>query len=111
MTEENLLQDGKHVLVAYNMKPNPGHDYLAAAARFAAESTIGNHVHACLTDKNTAALVYFIDPENEVAKIAYPVLLFNRDIADGRAMLRSVLTSSVGDQGMGDAGSGQIHDI
>ena len=31
-------RNGKHVLVAY-MKPKAGHDYLATAARLAAESS------------------------------------------------------------------------
>eukprot|EP00974_Lingulodinium_polyedra_P048148 4622498-Lingulodinium_polyedra.AAC.1 len=36
------------------------------------------------------AFVYSIDPEREVMKIAYPVLLFGRNITDGRAMICSV---------------------
>ena len=92
LTEEDLLRNGKHVLVAYAMKPKAGYDYLATAAHFAAESSTGTNVNVCTTDdftKNVDALVYFIDPEDEVMKIAYPVLLFDRNITDGRAMVLS----------------------
>ena len=41
LTEEGLLEGGKHVLVAYVMKPKAGSDYLATAAHFAAESSTG----------------------------------------------------------------------
>merc|ERR1711878_174513 len=105
LTEEGLLKGGKHVLVAYIMKPKAGYDYLATAAHFAAESSTGTNVNVCTTDdftKNVDALVYFIDPEDEVMKIAYPVLLFDRNITDGRAMMCSVLTLTIGNnQGMG----------
>eukprot|EP00403_Amphidinium_massartii_P021897 CAMPEP_0178401668 /NCGR_PEP_ID=MMETSP0689_2-20121128/16423_1 /TAXON_ID=160604 /ORGANISM="Amphidinium massartii, Strain CS-259" /LENGTH=144 /DNA_ID=CAMNT_0020022501 /DNA_START=3 /DNA_END=433 /DNA_ORIENTATION=+ len=39
LTEEQLIQQGQHVLVAYIMKPKAGYDYLATAAHFAAESS------------------------------------------------------------------------
>ena len=35
LTEEGLLKSGKHVLVAYSMKPKAGQGYFAAAARCA----------------------------------------------------------------------------
>eukprot|EP00974_Lingulodinium_polyedra_P042813 4110869-Lingulodinium_polyedra.AAC.1 len=41
LTEEGLIQGGKHVLVSYIMKPKPGYDYLSTAAHFAAESSHG----------------------------------------------------------------------
>jgi ribulose-bisphosphate carboxylase large chain len=115
LTEEDLLKRGKHVLVAYIMKPKAGYDYLATAAHFAAESSTGTNVNVCTTDdftKNTDALVYYIDPEDEVMKIAYPTLLFDRNITDGRAMMCSVLTLTIGNnQGMGDVEYGKIYDI
>merc|ERR1712232_1136963 len=115
LLEEDLLKRGKHVLVAYIMKPKAGYDYLATAAHFAAESSTGTNVNVCTTDdftKNTDALVYYIDPENEEMKIAYPVLLFDRNITDGRAMMCSVLTLTIGNnQGMGDVKYGKIYDI
>merc|ERR1719265_248925 len=86
------------------MKPKAGYDYLATAAHFAAESSTGTNVNVCTTDdftKSVDALVYYIDPENEECKIAYPNLLFDRNITDGRAMMCSVLTLSIGNnQGM-----------
>ncbi|CAE8674686.1 unnamed protein product [Polarella glacialis] len=58
------------------------------------------------------AISYYIDPDNEEMKIAYPTLLFDRNITDGRAMMCSVLTLSIGNnQGMGDVEYGKIYDI
>ncbi|KAL9139347.1 rubisco, partial [Amphidinium carterae] len=115
LTEEQLIQQGQHVLVAYIMKPKAGYDYLATAAHFAAESSTGTNVNVCTTDdftKSVDALVYYIDPENEECKIAYPNLLFDRNITDGRGMMCSVLTLSIGNnQGMGDVDYGKIYDI
>ena len=92
-------RNGKHVLVAYIMKPKAGYDYLATAAHFAAESSTGTNVNVCTTDdftKSVDALVYYIDPDNEEMKIAYPNLLFDRNITDGRAMMCSFLTLAIG---------------
>ena len=59
-----------------------------------------------------ATVRYYIDPDNEEMKIAYPTLLFDRNITDGRAMMCSVLTLSIGNnQGMGDVEYGKIYDI
>ncbi|CAE8683950.1 unnamed protein product, partial [Polarella glacialis] len=115
LDEEQLIKNGKHILVAYIMKPKAGYDYLATAAHFAAESSTGTNVNVCTTDdftKSVDALVYYIDPDNEEMKIAYPTLLFDRNITDGRAMMCSVLTLSIGNnQGMGDVEYGKIYDI
>ena len=94
-----LGRNGKHVLVAYIMKPKAGYDYLATAAHFAAESSTGTNVNVCTTDdftKSVDALVYYIDPDNEEMKIAYPTLLFDRNITDGRGMMCSFLTLAIG---------------
>ena len=93
------LRNGKHVLVAYIMKPKAGYDYLATAAHFAAESSTGTNVNVCTTDdftKSVDALVYYIDPDSEEMKIAYPTLLFDRNIIDGRGMMCSFLTLAIG---------------
>jgi len=115
LDEEQLIKNGKHVLVAYIMKPKAGYDYLATAAHFAAESSTGTNVNVCTTDdftKSVDALVYYIDPDNEEMKIAYPNMLFDRNIIDGRAMMCSVLTLTIGNnQGMGDVEYGKIYDI
>ena len=95
----SLQNWGKHVLVAYIMKPKAGYDYLATAAHFAAESSTGTNVNVCTTDdftKSVDALVYYIDPDNEEMKIAYPTLLFDRNITDGRGMMCSFLTLAIG---------------
>ncbi|MCE8470930.1 ribulose-bisphosphate carboxylase, partial [Rhodovulum sulfidophilum] len=53
-----------------------------------------------------------IDPENGVTKIAYPVELFDRNIIDGRAMLASFLTLTIGNnQGMGDVAHAKMRDF
>mmetsp|Transcript_1240 Transcript_1240/g.4110 ORF Transcript_1240/g.4110 Transcript_1240/m.4110 type:complete len:202 (-) Transcript_1240:544-1149(-) len=102
-----------HVIVAYIMKSKAGYDYLATAAHLAAESSTGTNVIACTIEdftKFVGALVYDIDPENEETKIFYPNMLY-RSI-DGRAMVSSVLTLTVGNnQGMGDVEYGKIYDI
>lgn len=106
LTEADLLAKGQHVLCAYEMKPKPGQDYLMAAAHFAAESSTGTNVDVCTTDDFTRgvdALVYDIDAGGFLTKIAYPLALFDRNIKDGRAMVVSFLTLTVGNnQGMGD---------
>ncbi|MFD7027406.1 ribulose-bisphosphate carboxylase [Streptomyces sp. NPDC059917] len=107
LREEALVEGGRHVLCAYTMKPKAGHgDYLSTAAHFAAESSTGTNVEVCTTDeftKGVDALVYEIDESRELMKIAYPVELFDRNIIDGRAMIASFLTLTIGNnQGMGD---------
>lgn len=107
LKEEALVEGGRHVLCAYTMKPKAGYgDYLSTAAHFAAESSTGTNVEVCTTDdftKGVDALVYEIDEARELMKIAYPVELFDRNIIDGRAMIASFLTLTIGNnQGMGD---------
>ena len=95
LNEEELIRDGKHILVAYRMKPKAGTRYLSAAAHFAAESSTGTNVEVSTTDdftKELDALVYHIDETNEDLRIAFPLDLFDRNIIDGRFMLVSFLT-------------------
>src|SRR5665647_1945286 len=106
LKETDLIQGGCHVLVAYKMKPKPGHSYLEAAAHFAAESSTGTNVEVSTTDeftKGVDALVYLIDEATEETRIAFPIDLFDRNITDGRMMMVSFLTLTIGNnQGMGD---------
>ncbi len=116
LKEEDLIAGGRHVLVAYIMKPKEGFGgYLETAAHFAAESSTGTNVEVSTTDDFTRgvdALVYEIDAEKETMKIAYPVELFDRNVIDGRAMLASFLTLTIGNnQGMGDVEYAKIHDF
>jgi len=115
LKEADLIKNGKHVLCAYIMKPKNGYAYLETAAHFAAESSTGTNVEVCTTDdftKGVDALVYEIDPAKELMKIAYPVELFDRNIIDGRAMLASFLTLTIGNnQGMGDVEYAKMHDF
>ncbi len=108
LKEEDLIAGGRHVLAAYKMKPMEGfgQDYLATAAHFAAESSTGTNVEVVTTDdftRSVDAIVYEIDEEKELMKIAYPIELFDRNVIDGRAMIVSMMTLMVGNnQGMGD---------
>jgi ribulose-bisphosphate carboxylase large chain len=106
LKEADLIAGGKHILCAYKMKPKAGHGYLEAAAHFAAESSTGTNVEVCTTDdftKGVDALVYHIDPASEDMRIAYPLDLFDRNMIDGRMMMVSFLTLTIGNnQGMGD---------
>ena len=89
--------------------------YLETAAHFAAESSTGTNVEVSTTDDFTRgvdAIVYEIDEKNQVMKIAYPVELFDRNIIDGRAMIASFLTLTIGNnQGMGDVEYAKMHDF
>lgn len=115
LKEEDLIKGGKHVLCAYIMKPKPGYGYLETAAHFAAESSTGTNVEVSTTDNFTRgvdAIVYEIDEAKEITKIAYPVDLFDRNITDGRAMIASFVTLTIGNnQGMGDVEYGKMHDF
>lgn len=115
LNEADLIAAGRHVLVAYVMRPKPGYGYLETAAHFAAESSTGTNVEVSTTDDFTRgvdALVYEIDPDKELMKIAYPVDLFDRNITDGRAMICSFLTLCIGNnQGMGDVEYAKMHDF
>jgi ribulose-bisphosphate carboxylase large chain len=115
LREEDLIAGGRHVLCAYTMKPKQGYGYLETAAHFAAESSTGTNVRISTTDDFTRgvdALVYEIDEQKEIMKIAYPTDLFDRNIIDGRAMLASFLTLTIGNnQGMGDVEYAKMHDF
>jgi ribulose-bisphosphate carboxylase large chain len=115
LSEAELIAGGRHILVAYKMKPKSGHGYLEAAAHFAAESSTGTNVEVSTTDdftKGLDALVYHIDEATEDMRIAYPMDLFDRNVTDGRMMMVSVLTLVIGNnQGMGDIQHAKIHDI
>jgi ribulose-bisphosphate carboxylase large chain len=115
LAEADLIAGGRHVLAAYVMKPKAGHGYLETAAHFAAESSTGTNVEVATTDdftRSVDALVYAIDPEKELVKIAFPVELFDRNITDGRAMIASFLTLTIGNnQGMGDVEYAKLHDF
>src|SRR4030066_2415928 len=106
LKEADLIKGGRHILVAYKMKPKKGYGYLEAPAPFAAESSTGTNVEVSTTDdftKGVDALVYYIDEATEDMRIAYPIELFDRNVTDGRFMLVSFLTLAIGNnQGMGD---------
>src|SRR3989338_2554499 len=118
LKEADLIKGGKHILVAYKMKPKAGTGYLEGAAHFAAESSTGTNVEVSTTDDFTRgvdALVYACSAApggDYLMKIAYPIELFDRNIRDGRAMLASFLTLTVGNnQGMGDVEYAKMHDF
>ncbi|MEJ2142326.1 MAG: ribulose-bisphosphate carboxylase, partial [Gammaproteobacteria bacterium] len=115
LTEAELVAGGQHILVAYKMKPKAGYDYLATAAHFAAESSTGTNVEVSTTDdftKGVDALVYHIDEASEDMRIAYPLELFDRNVTDGRFMMVSFLTLTIGNnQGMGDVEHAKMIDF
>lgn len=113
--EAELIRGGRHVLCAYRMKPRAGCGYVATAAHFAAESSTGTNVEVCTTDDFTRgvdAIVYHADEVAGLMKIAYPVELFDRNIIDGKAMIASFLTLTVGNnQGMSDVEHAKMEDF
>ncbi|HJW76057.1 MAG TPA: ribulose-bisphosphate carboxylase [Thermoleophilia bacterium] len=115
LQEADLIAAGKHVLCAYRMKPKAGYSYLATAAHFAAESSTGTNVEVSTTDdftRSVDAIVYEADEDQELMKIAYPLVLFDRNVTDGRAMIVSFLTLTIGNnQGMGDVEYAKMHDF
>jgi ribulose-bisphosphate carboxylase large chain len=115
LKEEDLIASGKYILCAYKMKPKTGTGYLEGAAHFAAESSTGTNVEVSTTDdftKGVDALVYHIDEATEDMRIAYPLELFDRNVIDGRMMLVSFLTLTIGNnQGMGDIEYAQMIDF
>ena len=115
LKEEDLIKGGRHILCAYKMKPKAGTGYLEGAAHFAAESSTGTNVEVSTTDeftKGVDALVYHIDEAAEDMRIAYPIDLFDRNITDGRMMIVSFLTLTIGNnQGMGDIEYAKMYDF
>jgi len=115
LDEADLIADGGHVLCAYIMRPRAGNAFASTAAHFAAESSTGTNVEVCTTDDFTRkidALVYEIDEAAGLMKIAFPLALFDRNITDGRAMVASFLTLTVGNnQGMSDVEYAKLHDF
>jgi len=115
LKEEDLIAGGKHILVAYKMKPAAGYGFLEVAAHVAAESSTGTNVEVCTTDeftKGVDALVYMIDEATEEVRIAYPLDLFDRNVTDGRMMIVSFLTLAIGNnQGMGDCEYLKMYDF
>jgi len=52
--------------------------------------------------------MYYTDPDEEEMNTAFPTMLFDKNITDGRAMLCSILTLIIGNnQGMGDVEYGK----
>ncbi len=118
LREEDLLTGGEHVLCAYIMKPKEGHEPVATAAHFAAESSTGTNVEVSTTDDFTRGVDALVYEVNDIGggdyemKIAYPVELFDRNITDGRAMMASFLTLCIGNnQGMADVEYSKMHDF
>lgn len=115
LSETKLIEEGRHVLCAYIMKPKAGYGYLETAAHFAAESSTGTNVEVATTDDFTRgvdAIVYEVNEAEQLMKIAYPVDLFDRNLIDGRAMIASFLTLTIGNnQGMGDVEYAKMHDF
>lgn len=111
LTEDKLIADGNHMLVAYRLKPAQGYGFLEVAAHVAAESSTGTNVEVSTTDDFTRgvdALVYEIDEaafgeDGGLMKIAYPVDLFDPNLIDGHYNVSHMWSLVLGNnQGMGD---------
>ncbi len=111
LREEDLIRDDGHVLVAYRLKPAPGHDFKATAAHVAAESSTGTNVEVSTTDdftKSIDALVYEIDEhafgdKGGLIKLAYPVALFDHNLIDDHHTVSQLWSLILGNnQGMSD---------
>lgn len=115
LNEDELIANGEHILCAYTFKPKSGTGFLEASAHFAAESSTGTNVEVSTTDdftKNYDALVYYANEQDEEIRIAYPLGLFDRNITDGRMMIVSFLTLTIGNnQGMGDIAHAKMYDF
>lgn len=115
LKKEELKKSEKYVLCAYQMKPKSGYAYIPTAAHFAAESSTGTNVEVYTTDdftRSVDALVYEVDANNELMKIAYPMDLFDRNLSDGRINVTNLLTLVVGNnQGMSDIEYAKMIDI
>ncbi len=111
LTESDLIANGKHLLVAYRLKPAAGYGFLEVAAHIAAESSTGTNVEVSTTDDFTRgvdALVYEIDEaafgeKGGLMKVAYPVDLFDPNLIDGQYNVSHMWSLILGNnQGMGD---------
>lgn len=111
LSEAELIANGKHLLVAYRLKPAAGYGFLEVAAHVAAESSTGTNVEVSTTDDFTRgvdALVYEIDEaafgeKGGLMKIAYPVDLFDPNLIDGQYNVSHMWSLILGNnQGMGD---------
>ena len=115
LREEDLIAGGRHILCAYHLRPKAGVGFLEAAAHFAAESSTGTNVVVSTTDdftKGVDALVYQADEASEEVRIAFPLELFDRNMTDGRMMMVSFLTLTIGNnQGMGDIEYAKMYDF
>lgn len=111
LKEADLIKNGRHLLVAYRLKPAKGYGFLEVAAHVAAESSTGTNVEVSTTDDFTRgvdALVYEVEEtafgENGgLMKIAYPVELFDHNLIDGKHPVSHMWSLILGNnQGMGD---------
>lgn len=111
LREEDLIAGDGHLLVAYRLKPAPGHGFLAVASHVAAESSTGTNVEVSTTDDFTRgvdALVYEIDEDafgeaGGLMKVAYPVALFDHNLTDNKHGVAHMWSLILGNnQGMGD---------
>jgi len=104
--EDVFGASGKHVHVAYSVKPKADRDSLAIAALFAAGASQRTDMNVHTTDDFLQSIdpkICFIDPDKERNKIAYPNVLLDRPTFDRRSLLCSALTRMTGNnQGIAD---------
>ena len=68
-----------------------GSEDFATVARFAAELSARSNENVCTSGID--ALVYNIEPKDELIQLAFQTLIFERNIKGGRAMMSSLMTA------------------
>ena len=103
LTDTALIEQGHHVLAAYNLQPKPGYDFTTTARNFAADISSGTLEARASGVSEFDAVVYEAREREGLIKIAIPVDLFDRNVTDGSGSISSLLNLCAGNnQGMGD---------
>jgi len=114
MKEMSLIDNMKHVLVAYHVEFAPGSDARRAAALMAAGSSTGVGRNPLVKwskfAESIGAVVYDFDPEHQDVRVAFSVALFDRSFMDGSVLMSSVLAMALGHESE-DILSYEIRDI
>ena len=83
LSEEDLIKSGVYILVTYTMRPKAGYDYLATAARFAAEHSLPDAMKQTVADALQA---------QKAQRPLHPVGLLHAFLPENAAFERGVRT-------------------
>lgn len=113
MKESILMENMKHVLVAYSAQFDTT-DERDTACLFAAEASTGVGSDSCIRwppfAESIGAVVYHCDLAEQDLRVAFSVAIFDRSILDGSVMMSSVLQMVMG-SGAPEIISCEIRDI